>query len=471
MRNPALKSAGWTALATLALGWACASKTALPDAISAGDAARVEALVGDEPNELSVEIDRGGELYQQKVTPLMYAALMGKPEVVKRLLGLGADPNLADSRGWTAFHFALTPFEQDLPAKREILRLLLARGADPWRKTKEGDTWPLILHPPGRRFDKALDDEKEAELVRFLAKSGVKMAPLPWTHPESHLNPKDLGDKSPLYWEQEASLPLLHWLARENRAATLRAYFDLGAPPETRDKHGRTVLAASITTYGHKTIRELLKAGADVRAKDSRGNDLRGAVRELWNRGPCTQGKSCKELHKNMEKIVSTLLDPSLDSREKLFAAFEKAAKEIEAQDDADLEARRRADAAARERWEKAERERAEAERRRAASRTTSGPKEPIDMSATAPACETPEMRACRKTGKSCHACFLESLGPGSAPPDEGPAPPGFVRCGGVLCGKGYVCCVGTTPSNRGQETCRLSGQGCQQGWFAERVK
>lgn len=40
------------------------------------------------------------------MTPLMYAGLNGKLQIVKYLLEKGADPSLEDNSGWNLLHFA-----------------------------------------------------------------------------------------------------------------------------------------------------------------------------------------------------------------------------------------------------------------------------------------------------------------------------------------------------------------------------
>jgi cytohesin len=73
-------------------------------------------------------------------SPLHVAAQEGKAEVVRLLLGAGADPNKTDEHGngplWTAVHQACLAHRTD--ANLEVVRLLLAAGADPDRKNRHG---------------------------------------------------------------------------------------------------------------------------------------------------------------------------------------------------------------------------------------------------------------------------------------------------------------------------------------------
>ena len=70
-----------------------------------------------------VDINFLGGKYHE--TLLSMASSVGHEEVVRLLLGKGADVNMADADGWTPIHWA---------AHRghiEVVRILLDRGADP----------------------------------------------------------------------------------------------------------------------------------------------------------------------------------------------------------------------------------------------------------------------------------------------------------------------------------------------------
>lgn len=88
----------------------------------------IQALVAK-----GVEVD---SMHPDGVSALMYAAAGGHPEVVKVLLeGEGpakADPNLKHVQGGTALMEAATSGSQ------EVVDLLLAAGADPMVRDKDG---------------------------------------------------------------------------------------------------------------------------------------------------------------------------------------------------------------------------------------------------------------------------------------------------------------------------------------------
>ena len=69
-------------------------------------------------------------------TPLIAAAAYGSPELIKTLLDAGAQVNVADVRGMTPLMLAVAT---DLQSA-EVVRLLLAKGADPNAKSQAGET-------------------------------------------------------------------------------------------------------------------------------------------------------------------------------------------------------------------------------------------------------------------------------------------------------------------------------------------
>jgi ankyrin repeat protein len=69
-------------------------------------------------------------------TPLIAAAAYGSPELIKTLLDAGAQVNVADVRGMTPLMLAVATDLQN----GEVVRLLLAKGADPNAKSHAGET-------------------------------------------------------------------------------------------------------------------------------------------------------------------------------------------------------------------------------------------------------------------------------------------------------------------------------------------
>jgi ankyrin repeat protein len=80
-------------------------------------------------------------------TPLLMAVPFGPPEIVKTLIDAGAKVNVQDYRGFTPLMLAAAADQ----ANPEIVRLLLARGADTQPKTRGGETasdWAAKFNDP-----------------------------------------------------------------------------------------------------------------------------------------------------------------------------------------------------------------------------------------------------------------------------------------------------------------------------------
>jgi len=136
------------------------------DAVMAGDAARVEALLdaGEDPNPLG---ERGR-------TPLMMAAEAGNERIVRALLAGGAEPILTDNTGETALVIAaahghpavcklLMPHARD--DERDLARQLLQGSGN------------LLEVPPGPPAEPPKDEGfLNSERRRKLAEVGAKVS-------------------------------------------------------------------------------------------------------------------------------------------------------------------------------------------------------------------------------------------------------------------------------------------------------
>lgn len=102
------------------------------DAAAAGDAETVYRMIRDYPTMLELRDERGA-------SPLYHAAWNGRAELVRGLIELGAEVNVATTDGLTALHGGA------LNGYAEVCRALLERGADPnARSTVQGNT-PLHI--------------------------------------------------------------------------------------------------------------------------------------------------------------------------------------------------------------------------------------------------------------------------------------------------------------------------------------
>ena len=104
-------------------------------AVGAGDLALVRAMLQKDKALVNARDERGA-------TPLHMAAEMGQTEIVKLLLGSGANPNaLAGEVGLTPLHMVCYDAFELAPATAlEIARLLIAAGADVKKPDREGAT-------------------------------------------------------------------------------------------------------------------------------------------------------------------------------------------------------------------------------------------------------------------------------------------------------------------------------------------
>ena len=149
-----------------------------------------EAIRNDDQGRIATALSNGHESFSRRgpggATPLMYAALYGRPALVRSLLERGADPNLADDTGATALMWALPDLEK--------ASLLIDRGADISARSADGRT-PLMIAAglPGAE-----------PVVRLLIEKGAKVR---------DRAPSLFGDVSPLilaaYNGDEATFRLL----------------------------------------------------------------------------------------------------------------------------------------------------------------------------------------------------------------------------------------------------------------------
>lgn len=94
-----------------------------------GDVRGFEAMLAQTPAPANLKGPGGS-------TPLMYATLYGTPDTVRRLLDVGADPNVANDAGATALMWVGTDLEK--------ARLLVEHGANVNAKSEDGPT-PLFV--------------------------------------------------------------------------------------------------------------------------------------------------------------------------------------------------------------------------------------------------------------------------------------------------------------------------------------
>jgi ankyrin repeat protein len=183
---------------------------------------------------------------KQGRTPLMLASLRpGGSDTVALMLEEGADPNVKDGRGDTALGLAATIGEV------ETMRLLLAKGADAAAANNRGER-PIILATKSKR----------AEAVSLLLQEGVDANVANTSFSTVRNGPIAM-----------IKLTLLHRAAAFGPVQMVRDLLKAGADVNARDGRSLTALHFAVATeYPSEQICEtLLQAGADVNARDNTG--------------------------------------------------------------------------------------------------------------------------------------------------------------------------------------------------------
>ncbi len=202
-----------------------------------------------DPDKARLLIARGADVNsrsKQGRTPLMMASLLhGGTPIVSLLLAKGAEVNVKDNGGYTALGLAATIGEV------ETMRLLLARGADAGVANDKGET-PVIL----------ATKSKQADAVRLLIQKGVDVNVATTSYNKVRNGPIAMIKLTPL-----------HRAAAFGPVEMVRDLLKAGADVNARECRGLTPLIFAVATEfaAPEIVQTLLKAGADVNARDSSG--------------------------------------------------------------------------------------------------------------------------------------------------------------------------------------------------------
>lgn len=193
------------------------------------------AASGNHPEIIQFLLDQGYDInavVKGDGTPLMEAVLSRSKEAALLLIQKGADLRPRNNIGHTALHYAV------IRSQLEVAKALLEAGANPSQANSEGDT-PLSLARASKQ--KALVQLLETVQKRAVKKFG----------PSDLLAAARRGDATEIQSCLKASVPV--------------------DSIEPQDPLGETALLAA-SAYGHeKVVDILIKAGAKLEARDTKG--------------------------------------------------------------------------------------------------------------------------------------------------------------------------------------------------------
>lgn len=199
-----------------------------------------------------------GYSYGERVQERGFAeTLKDKVAVIKLLLAAGADPNRKDKQGESAITATFFPYLMtNYPVENEaIVKALVAAGADLNARDPKGRT--LLALVASERF---ADDyfprsvEGRIRLLKTLIESGADV------------NAANHEKQTPLVLAIKSELSDLY------SERTFKALIEAGANLNASDAHGRTPLMEAIQNYRQALVKTLLEARVDVNMRAADGS-------------------------------------------------------------------------------------------------------------------------------------------------------------------------------------------------------
>ncbi len=186
------------------------------------------------------QTDQGGK------AAIHMAAIHGHTDMLRVMLEKGVDINLTEDMpaeaGTTPLH------EACIHGHGDVVKLLMEAGADDTLQNAAGET-PAHVALRKTTCNKSLEPARRAEILQAL----------------KHLDLAREDGKTPLM--------LLQYLDINTVIGLLPLFLDRGVHVNATDQGGRSALLLHTDLICHKdTVKELLKAGADVNLADNQGN-------------------------------------------------------------------------------------------------------------------------------------------------------------------------------------------------------
>jgi uncharacterized protein len=255
-----------------------ATPVSLIDAVKAGDAQAVRALLKQRPNVNASEADGMTALHwavrandmetvqlllrsganskatnRYGVTPLALAAMNGEAPMIEALIKAGADPNAALPDGETVLMTAART------GKPDAVKALIAHGANVNTREKWQEQTALMFAAA----------ENNAAAVKLLIEAGAEtnVHSKEWAFPEY----KYVTNGMAVFQLPRGGWTALMYAARQNAVDAAAMLADLKADLNATDPDGTTALELAILNVHYDLASLLLKKGANPNVPDSSG--------------------------------------------------------------------------------------------------------------------------------------------------------------------------------------------------------